>query len=386
MTGMKLPVGFQASGLSSGIKESGKSDLGVIYSPYPLYWAFTSTENTLKAPCVSRNRSRFISLQSVQAVLVNSGNANCANGEQGIWDNEDMAGYAANVLSLKRVQDVLTASTGVVGKRLPIDKVKASLNKLARQMTEDSTSFSEAILTTDSQAKQVALTLDSGARIVGIAKGSGMIHPNMATMLAFVMTDAALPQETLREIWPKVVNNSFNQVTVDGDTSPNDMAILLSSHQVKANPTDFTNALLEVCSKLAQKIARDGEGATKLLTVKVTGARNELEARHAARAVVRSPLVKAAIHGNDPNWGRILVAVGNSSAVSDMANLTIKLQSYVVYQGQSLTFDEAAVSGAMKAASEVVVEIELAAGFSTATAWGCDLSAEYVRVNADYTT
>jgi glutamate N-acetyltransferase / amino-acid N-acetyltransferase len=383
---MKLPVGFQASGLSAGIKESGKPDLGVIYSPYPLYWAFTSTENTLKAACVSRNRSRFTSLQPVHAVIVNSGNANCANGEQGIWDNEDMAGYAANVLSLKRVQDILTASTGVVGQRLPVDKVKGSLNKLARQMTDDSTSFAEAILTTDSQAKQIAVTLDSGARIVGIAKGSGMIHPNMATMLAFVMTDAALPQETLREIWPKVVNNSFNQVTVDGDTSPNDMAILLSSHQVKANPTDFTNALLEVCSKLAQKIARDGEGATKLLTVKVTGARNELEARHAARAVVRSPLVKAAIHGSDPNWGRILVAVGNSGAVSDMASLSIKLQSYLVYQGKSFEFDAAAVSGAMKAASEVVVEIELAAGTTSATAWGCDLSAEYVRVNADYTT
>ncbi|MGL4610972.1 MAG: bifunctional glutamate N-acetyltransferase/amino-acid acetyltransferase ArgJ [Trueperaceae bacterium] len=383
---MKLPVGFQTSGLSSGIKESGKPDLGVIYSPYPLHWAFTSTENALKAPCVSRNRSRYTSKQPVHAVLVNSGNANCANGEQGIWDNEDMAGHAANVLSLKRVQDVLTASTGVVGQKLPVDKIKGSLNKLARQMTGDSTAFSEAILTTDLQSKQIAVTLESGARIVGIAKGSGMIHPNMATMLAFIMTDAALPQETLREIWQKIVNNSFNQVTVDGDTSPNDMAILLSSHQVRANANDFTNGLLDVCSKLAQKIARDGEGATKLLTVKITGARNELEARQASRAVVRSPLVKAAIHGNDPNWGRILVAVGNSGAVSDMAGLTIKLQSHLVYKGQSLSFDAAAVSGAMKAVSEVFVEVELAAGNASATAWGCDLSAEYVHVNADYTT
>ncbi len=382
---MKLPVGFQAGGIASGIKESGKPDLGIIYSPYELYWAFMSTENALKAPCVSRNRSRFTSKQSVQAVLVNSGNANCATGEQGTWDNEDVAGATAVSFSLSKVQDVLTASTGVVGKSLPVDNIRKALPKLARKISEDSNDFAEAIMTTDIQIKQLALTLDSGARIVGVAKGSGMIHPNMATMLVFVMTDATISQETLREIWPKVVNNSFNNITVDGDTSPNDMAILLSSHQVRASTQEFTAGLLQLCEKLAQKIVRDGEGATKVMTIKVTGARNDHEARLAARAVAKSPLFKSAVHGNDPNWGRILVAVGNSGAVSDMANVSISLQKTLVYQGKPVPFKEAEVSQKMDA-PDVLVDIDLAAGSATATAWGCDLSAEYVSINADYTS
>jgi glutamate N-acetyltransferase/amino-acid N-acetyltransferase len=382
---MKLPVGFQAGGVASGVKESGNSDLGVIYSPYELHWAFMSTENALKAACVSRNRSRFTSKQPVQAVLVNSGNANCATGEQGIWDNEDIAGATAVTFSLNKVQDVLTASTGVVGQPLPVDKIRRALPKLARSLNEDSNDFAEAIMTTDVQIKQLALTLDSGARIVGVAKGSGMIHPNMATMLVFVMTDAAISQETLREIWPMVVNHSFNNITVDGDTSPNDMAILLSSHQVRANTKEFTAGLLQLCEKLAQKIVRDGEGATKVMHVKVKGARNEQEARLAARAVAKSPLFKAAVHGNDPNWGRILVAVGNSGAVSDMANVSISLQKTLMYKGKPVPFDEATVSKAMDA-PDVHVDIDLAAGSASSVAWGCDLSAEYVRINADYTT
>ncbi len=382
---MKLPVGFQAGGFASGIKESGKTDLGVIYSPYELHWAFMSTENALKAACVSRNRSRFTSKQPVQAVLVNSGNANCATGEQGTWDNEDIAGAAAVTLSLNKVQDVLTASTGVVGKSLPVDKIRKALPKLARGMSDESNDFAEAIMTTDIQIKQLALTLDSGARIVGIAKGSGMIHPNMATMLVFVMTDASISQDTLREIWPKVVNSSFNNITVDGDTSPNDMAILLSSHQVRANTQEFTAGLLQLCEKLAQKIVRDGEGATKVMHIKVTGARNDQEARLAARAVAKSPLFKSAVHGNDPNWGRILVAVGNSGAVSDMANVSISLQKTLVYQGKPVAFDEAEVSEKMNA-PDVFVDINLAAGSASSIAWGCDLSAEYVKINADYTT
>lgn len=382
---MRLPVGFQASGIASGIKESGNPDLAVIYSPYELHWAFMSTENALKAPCVSRNRSRFTSKQPVQAVLVNSGNANCATGEQGIWDNEDIAGAAAVTLSLNKVQDVLTASTGVVGQPLPLDKIRRALPKLVRNLSEDSNAFAEAIMTTDIQIKQLAITLESGARIVGIAKGSGMIHPNMATMLVFVMTDAAISQDTLREIWPKVVNASFNNITVDGDTSPNDMAILLSSHQVRANLKDFTAGLTQLCEKLAQKIVRDGEGATRVMHVKVTGARNEHEARMAARAVAKSPLVKSAIHGNDPNWGRVLVAIGNSGAVSDMASVSISLQKTLVYHGKPIAFNAAEVSQKMNA-PDVFIDIDLAAGNASTTAWGCDLSAEYVKINADYTT
>lgn len=382
---MKLPVGFKAGGIAAGIKPSGRPDLAMIHSPLPLYWALASTENQLKAPCVQRNRARHQSGQTVHGVVVNAGNANCATGDQGIWDNEDFAGAAASALSLARVQDLLTASTGVVGKRLPIDKIRASLPDLVEELSDDSTAFAEAILTTDTRVKQVGATLRSGARVVGVAKGSGMIHPNMATMLAFVMTDAAVPQAALRELWQTVVARSFNQITVDGDTSPNDMAMLLCSHQRNAGTQELAEALDAVCRKLAQKVARDGEGATKLLTVEITGARTAREARLAARAVAVSPLVKSAVHGNDPNWGRILVAVGASGAVSDQSNLEITLQGTRVFRGTPMEFEEEAVSRAMEA-EEVVIEVDLAAGDAKGTAWGCDLTAEYVRINADYTT
>lgn len=382
---MILPQGFKAAGIIAGIKESGKPDLGLIASDYPLHWALMSTENALKAPCVQRNRSRFTSGQPVFGLVVNSGNANCATGDVGTWDNEDFAAAAATVMGLARVQDILTASTGVVGQRLPLATLKAAMPKLKEALTDSSKAFAEAIVTTDTHIKQVAINLRGGARIVGVAKGSGMIHPNMATMLAFIMTDAIFPQDALRELWSRIVNRSFNCVTVDGDTSPNDMAILLSSHQVRAEPKEFGQALLEVAQQLAQKIARDGEGATKLLTVNVTSARTDDDARKAARAVARSPLVKAAVHGADPNWGRILVAVGASAVISDMANLRIALQTREVFKGAPQPFAAQEISESMQV-NDVVIDIDLAAGSCDATAWGCDLTADYVHINADYTT
>jgi len=380
-----LPLGFQAAALASGIKPSGKPDLALIYSPFPLLWAFTSTENLVKAPCVTRNRSRYSSGQPVRALVVNSGNANCATGEQGIWDNEDFAGTIAQALGIVKVQDVLTASTGVVGRRLPIDKLRAAAPALVEARQELVDPAAEAIMTTDSRSKVVAATLRGGARIIGLAKGSGMIHPNMATMLAFILTDAVVAQETLRGWWGKIVESTFNQVTVDGDTSPNDMAIVLSSNQVYCEEQELAQALEGVAQRLAQKIARDGEGATKLITVEVTGARSSRDARVAARAVVRSPLVKAAAHGNDPNWGRILVAIGAAGVVCDLANLSISLQGITVYQGEPVPFDPGQLSRQM-AAEELRITVDLAAGTASGVAWGCDLSAEYVKVNAEYTT
>ena len=382
---MRLPKGFQTAGIKAGLKPSGKLDLGVIYSRYPLYWALLSTENTFRAPCVSRNRARFTSEQPVNGVVVNSGNANCATGEQGTWDNEDFAGWAANALSLERVQDILTASTGVIGRRLPVDKLRVAVPQLATQMSDNSDAFAEAILTTDTVVKQVGVTLEGGGRIVGVAKGSGMIHPNMATMLAFVMTDAEISQHDLRKLWQVSVNDTFNQVTVDGDTSTNDMALMFSSHQTRVDANEFRLALTGVCERLAKKIARDGEGATKLLTVQVRGARNSEEARTAARAVAKSSLVKAAVHGNDPNWGRILNALGSCGAVVDAANLLISLQGTDVYLGAPKPFDTTELSNAMRA-EEVTIVVDLGAGNSSAHAWGCDLSTDYVRINAEYTT
>ena len=382
---MKLPQGFKAAGIKAGLKPSGKIDLGIIYSDLPLVWAFMGTTNQLKAACVSRNRSRFSSGDPVHGVIVNAGNANCANGDQGIWDNEDFASLAVNALSLPRVQSMLTASTGVVGRKLDMDKLRKAVPQLTKELELDSDHFAQAIVTTDTCTKQVSRSLRGGARIVGVCKGSGMIHPNMATMLAFVMTDAIVSQEKLREVWPDIVNHSFNQVTVDGDTSPNDMAFVFSSRQARVLEDEFFEALRDVAQELAQKIARDGEGASKLLTVNVSGARSDEEARKAAREVVRSPLVKAAMHGNDPNWGRILVAVGYSGAVSDMANLRIDLQTRTVYHGKPQAFDASEISQSLKV-NDAVIDIDLAAGSASATAWGCDLSKEYVSINADYTT
>ncbi len=382
---MKVPIGFEIAGVTAGLKPSGKPDLGLIYSPYPLAWALTSTTNLVKAPCVSRNRSRFTSGGPVRGLVVNSGNANCANGERGTWDNEDFAGAAAAGLALGRVQDMLTASTGVIGRPFDVARVSAAIPRLVNELGGDSGSFADAILTTDVRPKQVAVTLQGGARILGIAKGSGMIHPDMATMLAFVLTDASFTQDELREAWPDIVGRTFNQVTVDGDTSTNDMALLFSSRQTGAERAEFIEALETVCRKLAQKIAQDGEGATRLLSVRVTGARSPEEARAAARTVAGSPLVKTAVHGCDPNWGRVLSAVGRSGAVCDLANLTIRLQDQIVYRSQPQPFDPAALSARMNA-DEVRIDIDLAAGDHRGEAWGCDLSAEYVRINADYTT
>jgi glutamate N-acetyltransferase/amino-acid N-acetyltransferase len=382
---MKLPTGFEVSGTSAGIKPSGKADLGLIYSPHPLAWAMVATRNLVRAPCVARNHARFVTDQPVHALIVNSGNANAGTGDQGIWDNEDMAGAVANALALAKVHDALTASTGVIGQRLPIENIQAKMPELVQTLGPEIREFSDAILTTDTRPKRVAASLRSGARIVGVAKGSGMIHPDMGTLLAFIITDAIIPQKTLRALWPKIVDRSFNQVSVDGDTSTNDMALIFSSNQRRADPHEFRDALEAVCQKLAEKVARDGEGATTLITVQVKGGRNEDQALDAARAVASSNLVKTAVHGRDPNWGRVLSAIGTSGALPDLANLHISIQGDLVYLGQPQEFDPAELSRKMNA-QEVVIEIDLAAGEATGTAWGCDLTAEYVSINALYTT
>ncbi|MEX2541760.1 MAG: bifunctional glutamate N-acetyltransferase/amino-acid acetyltransferase ArgJ, partial [Trueperaceae bacterium] len=330
---MRLPAGFRAAGVAAGLKRSGRHDLGAVMAEEPAAWAFSGTRNVVRAACVDRNRAQHRSMRPVRAIVVNSGNANCATGEQGVWDNEDFAGLAAAALGLPHPHDVLTASTGVVGRQLPLDGIRAGLPLLAESFSEDGGSFAQAILTTDTVTKEVAADLSGGGRIVGMAKGSGMIHPNMATMLAFVLTDVEIDQRRLRELWAELTVTSFNQVTVDGDTSPNDMALVLASGRRQADLAEFAAALATVCRRLAQKIARDGEGATKLLSVEVVGAVDDEQARAAARTVAGSPLVKAAVHGNDPNWGRILVALGRAGASFDPAAVTISLQGTPVYRG-----------------------------------------------------
>ena len=383
---MKLPLGFRTAGIAAGIKQSGKPDLGMIVSDEPLAWAMTSTENLVKAPCVTRNRARHAADHPVRALVVNAGNANCANGETGMWDNEDFAGMAAGALSLPKVQEVLTASTGVIGKLLPMKVLRAGVPKAAAALqSEDAGDFAGAILTTDLVTKQVAVTLSGGARVLGIAKGSGMIHPNMATMFAFVLTDATVEQRQLRRLWREVVTRTLNQVTVDGDTSTNDMAFVFASQRVPVAFDELATGLETVAEGLARKVAADGEGATTLLTVAISGARTPEEARRAAKSVAGSSLVKAAVHGRDPNWGRILSAIGMSGVVADLDNVSVRLQGFDVFRGTSRPFDEPAVAAAMHA-DEVLIEADLAAGEAEASAWGCDLTADYVRINAEYRT
>ncbi|WP_243026700.1 bifunctional glutamate N-acetyltransferase/amino-acid acetyltransferase ArgJ [Thermus albus] len=379
---VRLPLGFRAGATRAGIKPSGKPDLALLVSGLPASWAYVATQNRAAAPSIHRGRALHAQGGPLRAVVVNAGNANCATGERGFGDDQRMAEAAALRLGLS-VEEVLTASTGVIGVPLPVEKVEAGLPQI--ELTPYADAFAEAILTTDLVAK-VAEAEVEGARVVGIAKGSGMIHPNMATMLAFLVTDAALPQEALREIWRGIVDRTFNQVTVDGDTSTNDLALVMANGAYGGVSLEaFAPALEGVARELARKIARDGEGATKLMTVRVVGAATEEEARRAARAVAGSALWKAALYGNDPNWGRILAALGNSGARFDPSRVQIRVQGIPLYGGGTLPFDRQAASRAMRA-EEVEVWVDLGEGYGEGMAWGCDLTEGYVKINALYTT
>jgi len=380
---MRLPIGFRAGATQAGIKPSGKPDLALLVSGTPCSWAFVGTLNKAAAPCVARGRQLLHSGQGLQAIVVNAGNANCATGEQGIWADARMAELAAAQLQLAPGM-VLTASTGVIGQPLPVEKIEAALPQIRLGLEIDP--FMEAIMTTDLVPKMAEATLSSGARVVGVCKGSGMIAPNMATMLAYIVSDAAVPQEELRRGWQGVVDKSFNQVTVDTDTSTNDMAVLMTNGA--AGPVDlaeFWQAVERVCVELARKLARDGEGATKLLTVRVTGAVSDSEARKAALSVAASPLWKSAVYGNDPNWGRVMMALGKAGVALEPDKVRITLQGIPLYAGKVLPFDRAQASQAMQA-EEVLVEADLGLGEGQGTAWGCDLTEGYVRINALYTT
>ena len=387
---MKLPSGFQCAAGKAGIKQSGKPDVALIAALTPAAWALTVTTNRVKAACVTRNLEHLHHNHPIRAVIINSGNANCATGAAGARTNMQLAQLAATRLGVSD-DEVITASTGVIGHQLSLEGIESTLPTLT--LSDDCDAAAEAILTTDLVTKTAGVNLPNGASIVGFAKGSGMIHPNMATMLAFVMTDAAIDQDRLRELWREIVNQSFNQITVDGDTSTNDMAVVLSSGQIDTDEgtdedTDedaVRRGLLAVCQQLAQKIARDGEGANKLITVNVIGAETDIDARRAARAIVRSPLVKSAAHGNDPNWGRILSAIGQEGVDADYNALTITVQGELLFTGKPLEFDAEHVAHKMNH-SDLRIDVDLKHGNGQGQAWGCDLSAQYVHINADYHT
>ena len=390
------PRGFYAGATYARIKKETKDvlDLGILFSKVPCVATALFTLNRIKAAPVILSQERLRSGRA-SAVVANSGGANASTGEPGLSDAAEMANLAAEAVGVP-AEDVLVASTGVIGQRLPMKLIQDGIKRITLS-TNGGHELVRAIMTTDTIPKEIALAVSDGENsfiIGGVAKGSGMIHPNLATMLCFLTTDAAVDIDFLKLALKKAADISFNMISVDGDTSPNDTVLIMANGMAGNDPISagsqqagiFQQALDQVCIYLAKSIARDGEGATKLIEVTVSGALTITEARLAARTIVSSPLVKAAIHGNDPNWGRILVAAGRSGAEVVEPKLDLYLGNIcLVKAGCPLSFDKEEVVRVL-ASAEVPINLQLNLGTATATAWGCDLSEEYVTINSQYTT
>jgi len=396
--GVTAPEGFLASGMAAEVRKRGRRDLALLYSEAPAAAAALFTQNQVQAAPVLVTREHLMQTEGqARAVVVNSGIANACTGERGLADARRMAEVAGEALKVPP-QQVIVASTGVIGEYLPMEKIEAGIRKAALALSVDGGgAAAEAILTTDTTTKECAIRLPLGDKEVavgGIAKGSGMIHPNMATMLAFITTDAAVEVPALQQALRWATDRSFNVITVDGDTSTNDMVVLLANGRAGNSPltagdpefTLFRDALLAVCVELSKMIARDGEGASKLLEVRVKGAPGEAEARKIARAVAGSNLVKAAIFGEDANWGRVLSAAGACGVPFDPNLVDVFLGDLqVAARGKGLAFDEEKARSIL-AQREVTITLDLHSGGGRGTAWGCDLSFDYVRINAHYRT
>jgi len=368
-----------------GIKE-GKNGLAVITGSGASAGVFTRNK-IIAAPLVVTRE--HLKSQQLSAIIANSGCANAFTGEQGLSDAASMAGIAAGRLGVP-AGSIAPASTGVIGVPLDmgwiedcIDSVIAGLSDTA----EGSTAAARSIMTTDTYPKEFAVELSSGVRIGGIAKGSGMIFPDMATMFAFIYTDADVPYETLNSCLKRAVDRSFNMIVVDGDTSTNDMVLLTATAEMGAgmgtpDELEFQEGLDCVCTELAKMIARDGEGAEKFIEARVTGAKTDEDAKWAAKAIVRSPLVKTAVHGEDPNWGRVIAAAGYSGADLDPDRISLAIAGVtVVDRGRIVDGAVVDMSG-----TDIEIAVDLGLGACEAVAWGCDLTCEYVRINAEYTS
>jgi glutamate N-acetyltransferase/amino-acid N-acetyltransferase len=388
------PHGFSAGATHAGIKKDDSLDLGILYSEVPCRAVGLFTTNKIKAAPVVLAQERLPS-EKARAVVVNSGCANASVGKVGRNDAIRMSALAARKLGVS-AESVLVASTGVIGKRLPMELIESGIGRISVSRNGGH-ELARAIMTTDRVPKEAAVSVRTGESeftIGGIVKGSGMIHPDLATLLCFLATDAVVSLDFLKYSLEKAVAVSFNMVSIDGDTSPNDMVLLLANGQAgnevirESSPLadSFQRALAELCIHLAKGIARDGEGATKLIEVKVNGASSPEAARLAARAVVASSLVKAAVHGSDPNWGRIMAALGRSGVEVVESKIDLYIGGIcLVAAGLPLAYNPKEVVGVL-ASSEVPVRLELNLGTASATAWGCDLSEEYVTINSAYTT
>ncbi len=392
--GVCAPKGFVAAGLYCGIRKV-KKDVAIIRSEVPAVVAGVFTLNRTQAACIVVDKLQLKNSALCSAIVVNSGNANACTGERGLNDAWAMIDETAIALGLPRAQ-VMCSSTGVIGQYMPMDKIATGIRDLAPKLSHNGNNdAAEAIMTTDTFPKEVAVSFTLGNRIVtigGVAKGSGMIAPNMATMLGFVTTDAAIDRATLQTALTDANNRSFNRITVDGDMSTNDMLLILANGQAGNNPimphTEecelFYSALEYVLIKLAKMIARDGEGATKLVEILVMGATSEREATQAARAVANSNLVKTAIHGADANWGRILAAVGYSGIEFNPDNVEISFNDLpILKRNYEIVLDEVKAKAILEQ-KEITVQINLHQGSESARFWTCDLTKDYIHINASY--
>ena len=395
--GITAVPGIRASGVHGGLKSDNQKDVALIVADSPAVAAGVFTRNRVCAATVLLSREHLKD-PVAQAIVVNSGNANACTGEPGLNNARKMAALVGEQLNLES-KNVLVSSTGVIGVQLPMDAITKGIERAADTLREDGGhDAAQAIMTTDTVPKEIAVEIEVGGekvKIGGMTKGSGMIAPNMATMLAFLAADVNIAAAPLQEALRKSVNKSFNRVTVDTDRSTNDTVQILAtgsarnSEITEASGDDFDafyTALEFVCIELAKKIARDGEGATKMIEVVVKNAKSEAEAELAARATAESPLVKTAVFGKDANWGRIMMAVGKSEAQFDPYQVNVWLGNYqLVKAGMDSGFDEEKATQ-LFSEDTVVITIDLAAGDAEATMWTCDYSYDYIKINADYRT
>lgn len=399
--GVTAAKGFEAASTAAGIKYKDRTDMALIYSQVPCEAAGTFTTNVVKAAPVKWDRQVVDSGKKVQAVIVNSGIANACTGAEGFGYCKDTAEAAAKYLSVD-AEGVLIGSTGVIGKQMPIDRLTAGIEVLAGKKNdsiENGTEAAKAIMTTDTHEKELAVTIQVGGKTVtigGMAKGSGMIHPNMCTMLAFVTTDAVITKEALQKALSEDVVDTYNMISVDGDTSTNDTALVLANGMAE-NPVieygtedyqTFKAALHEINEYLAKQIAGDGEGATALFEVKVKGAESVEAAKVLAKSIACSNLTKTAIAGHDANWGRIVCAMGYSGAQFDPEKVDLFFESkagkiQIAEDGVALDFSEEKATEILSQ-PEVTAIADVKMGDAEATAWGCDLTHGYIEINADY--
>lgn len=400
--GVTAASGFLAAGIAAGIKKSGKKDMALVYSKVPAVTAGVFTTNVVKAAPVKWDMNIVKTRETVRAVVLNSGIANACTGIEGEKANEVMAMAMAKALSISEKEEILTASTGVIGQPLPLEAIKKGAVLLAEAMAGGAMAASDAataIMTTDITRKECAVEFMLGAKTVtigGMTKGSGMIHPNMATMLCTVTTDAAISKEMLQEALSRDVKKTFNQISVDRDTSTNDTYLILANG-LAGNPTitqknedfdTFCKALNLVTTKLAKKMAADGEGATKLLEVKVIHAASEEEAQILSKSVISSNLVKTAVYGSDANWGRIFCAMGYSGVTfnPDIVDLFVESgegKLKLVENGMMTAYSEELATKILSG-KEVTAIADMKSGEYEAAAWGCDLTYDYVKINGDY--